>query len=83
MGIHVSFIRVMDIVGGHQGNAGILAQPHQLLIHIPLLRQTVILQLQKIIAVSEGLIVPEGGFLCFLIESSGKKLLHFPGQTCA
>ena len=83
MGIHVRFIRVMDVVGCHKGDSCFLAQPQKLLVHALLLRQPMVLQLQKIISVPKGVIMPKRRFPCLTVCPAGQVLLDFPGQAGA
>ncbi len=83
MGIHIRLIRIMDVVRCHKRNSGILAQPQKLLIHGLLFRQPMILQLQKIIPVPKGSVMPQRRLLCLLIKTAQQKSLHFTGETCA
>lgn len=83
MGLNVLRIRVVDVVGGHQGDFKLFAHAQQRLIHSLLIRNPVILQLQKIIAFSKDLFIFQGLLLGLIVETLYNISLHLPGQAGA
>ena len=73
----------MHIIRRHQFNAQLFRHLHQLLIHKRLLRDSVILQLQKIIPFSEDLFIFQRLVLRFVIQPFRYIALYFPCQTRA
>ena len=69
----------MHIVGGYQRNVQFSAHLEQFHVHRTLLRDTVILQFQKIIALAEAGLVFAGCFSRFVLHSLQNKPGHF---TC-
>ena len=59
---------VVDIVGSYQLNAGFLAHAQKLLIHQALLRDSVILKLQKEISFSKNALIAQGSLFRFFIQ---------------
>ena len=76
-------VGVVDIVGGHKRNPCVLAQAQQALVHHPLLRHAVVLELQEEISLSENPTVLFRRALGLLVHATGQVPLHLPGQAGA
>ena len=85
MGNRILSIGVMHIVGGYQRNVQFSAHLEQFHVHRTLLRDTVILQFQKIIAFAEAGLVFASRFSRFFLHSLQNKPGHFTckaGRQC-
>ena len=81
MRLHVICIGIMNIIGGNQRNVQFSADLQQFGIHHPLFRQTVILQLQKIIALSKAVSVFDCCLFCFLRQTLLDIPCHLSGEA--
>ena len=82
VGLPVLRIGIMAVVGHHQIDPGLPVHPQQLLIDDLLLGDAVILHFQEKIALPENLLIPESGFLSFLVHPPGQIPGHLSRQTC-
>ena len=64
---HIILVSIMHIVRRDQRNMQLLAHPQKLLIDEPLVRNSVILELQKVIVLSENFLILQRGLPRFLI----------------
>ena len=83
MGDRILRVGIVDIVGRHKFDPGLLGHLQQLLVDQPLIRQTVILQLQKIIVLPENVAVFQRRLLRLIIKSLYDITLDFPCKTGA
>ena len=72
---------IVDIVGSHQLDPSLPAQTQKSLVYHLLLRQAVVLQLQKEIVFSEYLLIPSGRTHGLLIHSAGQIFLNLSRQA--
>ena len=85
VGNRILSIGVMHIVGGYQRNVQFSAHLEQFHVHRTLLRDTVILQFQKIIALAKAGLVFASRFSRFVLHSLQNKPGHFTckaGRQC-
>ena len=81
MGLCVLSHGIMYIIGGNQIDAGFSVHAEKLLVYCLLLRNSVILQLQKEISFSENILIAERCDLCILIHTTGKVPCNLTGQA--
>ena len=74
-------IGIVHVVGGDKFNTQFLAKPHQTGIHCLLIRNSVILQFQEIIALTEACLIALRRLLRLIIKTSDKITLHLTCQT--
>ena len=83
VGRRILGVGVMDVVGGHEIDAELLAHPKKLRVHHFLLRNAMILKLQEKVSFSKGGLV----FLCrpagLLVHAPGQIALHLARQAGA
>ena len=68
VGIRIRFVSIVNIIGRHQFDARLLAHPHQLLVDQALFGNSMILQFQKEISLSENLLITQRGFFSFFVK---------------
>ena len=74
-------IGIMHIIRSNQFNPGLLRQLHQLLVYQLLIRDSMILKLQKIIPFSENLLILQSPVFCLFIHPFGKISWNFSCKT--
>ena len=79
--LHIIRIRIMHVIRCNQRNPRLPAHAQQALIHQLLLRNPMILKLQKEIPLSENALVPQCCFFTLFVESARHVSLHFSCQT--
>ena len=77
MSLSILRIGIMDIVGSHQFDPGLLAHAQELLVYQFLLRQTMILKLQEEVSFSKDFLITKGGAFCLFIHASYKISCNF------
>ena len=83
MGLLVLRIGVMHVIGGRQLDPQLLGHLQQTLVHKLLLRNTVVLQLQEIIALPENVLILQRLFLRVFVQPPNQVSLHLPGKAGA
>ena len=81
MRICIFRIRIMDIVRGNEFDPRLPGKSHQLLVDKVLLRNAMILKLQKKIAFSKNTLVPESRLFCLFVKVSYQILCHLSGKA--
>ena len=81
MGLHVSVIGIVDIVGAYQFNSKLLSHAVKLLIHVLLIRNPVVLKLKKEIVLAKTILVFQSKLFGFLILTSYKGSRNLSRQT--
>ena len=71
----------MAVVGADQGDSRLPMDVQKARIHLLLLRDAVVLQLQIIIPPTKQRVIPQGAFLCRRVIAVEQQLLHLPRQT--
>ncbi len=77
MGLRVGFVRVVQVVGGHQWDLQFLGQTQQVLGDPPFNLQTVVHDLAEVVLLAEDLLEFGGGRLCGLVLSQAQLRLDF------
>ena len=78
---HVILVRVVHIVRRYKRNIQLLAHAQKLLVYQLLIRNSVILQLQKVIVLSKQILVITSGLPCLLIQPPHQITRHLTGKA--
>ena len=81
MGLPVFREGVVNIIRAHKLNACLTAHPHEQRIDPLLIRDSVVLQLQEKVSLSEDPLKIQGSRLCLIIKAPGQVSLHLARQA--
>ena len=78
---HIILVRVVHIVRRYKRNIQLLTHAQKLLVYQLLIRNSVILQLQKVIVLSKQILVITSGLPCLLIQPPHQITRHLTGKA--